>query len=157
MYFNGEPIEIIWQPNAHTDGDSIVFFRKSDVIMAGDIFLTTTYPFIDMDHGGSIQGEIEALNNIIDMAVPGHEEDGGTYVVSGHGRICDRFEVVEYRDMVTIVRDRIQDAIKKGKTLEEIKAADLTLDYDYRYGAQSGLGTKDRFVEAVYKGLTAKK
>jgi cyclase len=157
IYFNDEPIEIIWQPHAHTDGDSIVFFRHSDVIMAGDIFLTTTYPFIDLDRGGSIQGEIDALNNIIDLAVPKHQEEGGTYVVAGHGRICDRFEVVEYRDMVTIVRDRIQAAIKKGMTLEQVKAANLTLDYDYRYSAPSGLGTKDRFVEAVYRGLTAKK
>jgi cyclase len=127
------------------------------VIMAGDIFLTTTYPFIDLERGGSIQGEIEALNDIIDLAVPKHQEEGGTYVVAGHGRICDRFEVVEYRDMVTIVRDRIQAAIKKGMTLEQIKAANLTLDYDYRYSAPSGLGTKDRFVEAVYRSLTAKK
>jgi len=157
MQFNGEPVEIIWQPNAHTDGDSIVFFRHSDVIMAGDIYLTTSYPFIDLERGGSIQGEIEALNNIIDLCVPGHQEEAGTYVVSGHGRIGDRFEVVEYRDMVTIVRDRIQAAIKKGMTLEQVKAATLTLDYDYRYSAATGLGTKDRFVEAVYKSLTAKK
>jgi cyclase len=157
MSFNGEAVEMIHQPAAHTDGDSIVFFRHSDVISAGDIFLTTTYPFIDLERGGSIQGEIEALNNIVDMAVPLHQEEAGTYIIPGHGRVCDRFEVVEYRDMVTIVRDRIQAAIKKGMTLEQVKAAGLTLDYDYRYGAASGLGTKDRFVEAVYKSLTQKK
>ncbi len=154
--FNGEPIEIIHQPVAHTDGDSIVFFRHSDVISAGDIFLTTTYPFIDLDRGGSIQGELDALNNIIDIAIPKAQEEGGTYIIPGHGRICDRFEVVEYRDMVTIVRDRIEAAIKKGMTLEQVKAARLTLDYDYRYGAATGLGTKDRFVESAYKSLTAK-
>jgi cyclase len=152
--FNSEPVEIIHQPAAHTDGDSIVFFRRSDVVSAGDIFLTTTYPFIDLDRGGSIQGEIDALNNIVDMAIPRHQEEGGTYIIPGHGRICDRFEVVEYRDMVTIVRDRIQAAIKKGMTLEQVKEARLTLDYDFRYGAPTGLGTKDRFVEAVYKSLT---
>lgn len=157
MSFNGEAVEMIYQPAAHTDGDSIVFFRHSDVISAGDIFLTTTYPFIDLDRGGSIQGEIEALNNIVDMAVPLHQEEAGTYIIPGHGRVCDRFEVVEYRDMVTIVRDRIQAAIKKGMTLDQVKAAGLTLDYDYRYGAKTGLGTKDRFVEAVYKSLTQKK
>jgi glyoxylase-like metal-dependent hydrolase (beta-lactamase superfamily II) len=155
--FNGEPIEIIHQPSAHTDGDSIVFFRRSDVISAGDIFLTTTYPFIDLDRGGSIQGEIDALNNIVEMMVPLHQEEGGTYVIPGHGRIVDRFEVVEYRDMVTIVRDRIQAAIKKGMSLEQMKAANLTLDYDFRYGAATGLGTKDRFVESVYKSLTARR
>jgi cyclase len=154
FYFNGEPVEIIHQPAAHTDGDSTVFFRRSDVVSAGDIFLTTTYPFIDLDRGGSIQGEIDALNNIVDLAIPRHQEEGGTYIIPGHGRICDRFEVVEYRDMVTIVRDRIQAAIKKGMTLEQVKAARLTLDYDFRYGAPAGLGTKDRFVEAVYRSLT---
>jgi cyclase len=157
MSFNGEPVEMIYQPAAHTDGDSIVFFRHSDVISTGDIFLTTTYPVIDLDRGGSVQGEIDALNNIIDMMVPLHEEEGGTYVIAGHGRVCDRFEVVEYRDMVTIVRDRIQADIKKGMTLDQIKSAGLTLDYDYRYSAKSGPATKDRFVESVYKSLTEKK
>jgi cyclase len=157
MSFNGEPIEIIHQPAAHTDGDSIVFFRRSDVIAAGDIFLTTTYPFIDLERGGSIQGEIDALNTIVEMAVPLRQEEGGTYVIPGHGRIVDRFEVVEYRDMVTIVRDRIQAAIKEGKTLAQIKAANLTLDYDYRYGAKTGFGTTDNFVESVYKSLTKAK
>ncbi len=154
MSFNGEPIEILHQPNAHTDGDSLVFFRRSDVIAAGDIFLTTTYPFIDLERGGSIQGEIDALNTIVEMAVPLRQEEGGTYVIPGHGRIVDRFEVVEYRDMVTIVRDRIQAAIKDGMTLAQIKAANLSLDYDYRYGAKSGFGTADNFVESVYKSLT---
>jgi glyoxylase-like metal-dependent hydrolase (beta-lactamase superfamily II) len=154
MSFNGEPIEILHQPSAHTDGDSLVFFRRSDVIAAGDIFLTTTYPFIDLERGGTIQGEIDALNTIVEMAVPLRQEEGGTYVIPGHGRIVDRFEVVEYRDMVTIVRDRIQAAIKDGMTLAQIKAANLSLDYDYRYGAKSGFGTADNFVESVYKSLT---
>jgi glyoxylase-like metal-dependent hydrolase (beta-lactamase superfamily II) len=157
IYFNGEPIEIIHQPHAHTDGDSIVFFRHSDVVAAGDIFLTTTFPFIDLERGGGIQGEIDALNNIIEIAVPARQEEDGTYVIPGHGRICDRFDVVEYRDMVTIVRDRVQASIKKGMTLDQAKAAHLTLDYDARYGAKSGFGTADGFVEAVYKSLTQKK
>jgi len=155
--FNGEPVEILHQPSAHTDGDSIVFFRRSDVIAAGDIFLTTTFPFIDLERGGSIQGEVDALNTIVEMAVPLRQEEGGTYVIPGHGRIVDRFEVVEYRDMVTIVRDRIQAAIKEGKTLAQIKTAKLTLDYDYRYGAKSGFGTTDNFVESVYKSLAGTK
>jgi glyoxylase-like metal-dependent hydrolase (beta-lactamase superfamily II) len=155
--FNGEAIEIIHQPHAHTDGDSIVFFRRSDVVAAGDIFLTTTYPFIDLEKGGGIQGEIDALNTIVEMAVPLRQEEDGTYIIPGHGRICDRFDVVEYRDMVTIVRDRIQASIKKGMTLDQIKAARLTLDYDARYGAKAGFGTADGFVEATYKSLTQKK
>ena len=157
MSFNGEPIEIIHQPAAHTDGDSIVFFRRSDVIAAGDIFLTTTYPFIDLERGGSIQGEIDALNNIIDITVPLRQEEGGTYVIPGHGRIADRFEVVEYRDMVTIVRDRIRANIKDSMTLDQIKAAHPSLDYDYRYGAKTGFGTTDRFVESIYQSLTKSK
>lgn len=157
MSFNGEPVEIIHLPAAHTDGDSIVFFRRSDVIAAGEIFLTTNYPHIDLEHGGSIQGEIDALNTIVEMAVPLRQEEGGTYVIPGHGRIVDRFEVVEYRDMVTIVRDRIRAAINAGMTLAQIKAAHLTLDYDYRYGAKNGFGTTDNFVESVYKSLTKTK
>jgi cyclase len=154
MSFNGEPVEILHQPAAHTDGDSFVFFRRSDVIVAGDIFLTTTYPSIDLTRGGSIQGEIDALNTLVEMMVPLHQEEGGTYVISGHGRIVDRFEVVEYRDMVTIVRDRIRAAVKKGMTLAQVKDAKLTLDYDYRYGAKTGSGTTDQFVESIYKSLT---
>jgi cyclase len=157
MYFNGEPIEIIHQPAAHTDGDSFVFFRRSDVISTGDIFVTTTYPFIDVARGGSINGEIDALNNLVDMAVTAFQDEGGTAIVPGHGRICDQFEAVLFRDMVTILRDRIQASIKKGMTLEQVKAAGLTKDYDGRYGAKSGFGTADSFVEAVYKSLSQNK
>jgi glyoxylase-like metal-dependent hydrolase (beta-lactamase superfamily II) len=157
IFFNEEPVLAIYQPAAHTDGDSLVFFRHSDVISTGDIFVTTSFPFIDIEHGGSIQGEIDALNRIIDIAVPKLEEEGGTYIVPGHGRICDEFDVVEYRDMVTIVRDRVQAAIKKGQTLEQVKAAHLTKDYDARYDTKSGIGSSDTFIEAVYKSLTAAK
>lgn len=157
MYFNGEPIEIIHQPAAHTDGDSIVFFRRSDVIAAGDIFVTTGYPFIDIARGGSINGEIDALNNLVDMAVAGFQDEGGTSIIPGHGRICDQFELVLFRDMITILRDRIQASIKKGMTLEQVKAAALTKDYDGRYGAKSGFGTPDAFVESMYKSLSQKK
>jgi len=155
LSFNGEPVEILHQPAAHADGDSFVF-RHSDVNVAGDIFLTTTYPFIDLERGGSIQGEIDALNTLVETMVPLHEEEGGTYVIPGHGRIVDRFEVVEYRDRVTIIRDRIRAAIKKGMTLDQVKAASLTPDYDYRYGSKTGPGTTDQFVELIYKSLTKK-
>ena len=157
IYFNDEPIVVRWQPKAHTDGDSIVIFRHSDVVSTGDIFTTTSYPFIDIERGGSIQGEIDALNNILDIAVPKHDEEGGTYIIPGHGRICDEFDVLEFRDMVTIVKERVEADIKKGMTLEQIKASHPTLDYDARYAAKSGFGTADSFVESVYKSLTAKK
>jgi len=152
-----EPIEVKFQPKAHTDGDSLVVFRRSDVVVTGDIFVTTSYPFIDLERGGSIQGEIDALNNIMEIAVPGLQDEGGTYIIPGHGHICDQPDLLEYRDMVTIVRDRVQAAIKKGMTLEQAKAAGLTKDYDGRYGAKSGFGTGEMFVEAIYKGLAPKK
>ena len=157
VYYNGEPVQIMYQPAAHTDGDSMVFFRHSDVIAAGDIFLTTGYPFIDMERGGSVQGIIEGLNRMLEIAIPKHEQEGGTYIIPGHGRLCDEADLVEYRDMVTIIRDRVQAGIKKGQTLEQVKAAKLTRDYDARYGATTGFWTTDMFVEAVYKSLTAKK
>jgi cyclase len=155
LYFNDEPIEARWQPNAHTDGDSLVVFRRSDVVATGDVFVTTSYPFIDLERGGSIEGEIEALNNILDIAIPKHEEEGGTYIIPGHGRICDEYDVLEFRDMVTIIRDRIQNGIKKGMTLDQIKAAGWTKDYDARWSAKQGFGTADNFVTSVYKSLTA--
>jgi len=153
VYFNGEPVQAIYQPAAHTDGDSIVFFRHSDVVSTGDIFVTTSFPYIDIEHGGSIQGEIDALNRIIDLAIPKHEEEGGTYIIPGHGRVCDEFDVVEYRDMVTIIRDRVQAAIKKGMTLEQVKDAGYTKDYDARYDTKTGIGSASSFIEAVYKSL----
>ena len=157
MFFNGEPVIMIYQPAAHTDGDSLVMFRTSDVIVAGDIFVTTTYPFIDVNSGGSIQGEVDALNNILDMMVVGHQDEGGTLIVPGHGRICDKPELLEFRDMMTIIRDRVQASIKKGMTLEQVQAAGLTKDYDARYNAKSGFGTREMLIEAVYKSLSQKK
>jgi cyclase len=153
IFFNGEAVMLYHEPNAHTDGDSIVFFRRSDVVVAGDTFVTTSYPFIDQANGGSIQGEINALNRLLDIAVPAHEQEGGTYVISGHGRICDEADVLEYRDMVTIVRDRIQDMVKRGLTLDQVKAAKPTLDYDRQYGSETGFVTTAGFIEAVYKDL----
>jgi cyclase len=154
MFFNGEGIEIIHQPAAHTDGDSFVYFRRSDVVSAGDIFTPTNYPVIDLARGGNIQGIIAALNRLIEMTIPAEKQEGGTYVIPGHGRLCDQADVVEYRDMATIVRDRIQNLIRKGMTLEQVKAAKPTRDYDPEYGTSTGFWTTDRFVEAVYRSLS---
>jgi hypothetical protein len=112
---------------------------------------------IDLDRGGSIEGEIDALNNILEMAVPGYQDEGGTYIIPGHGWISDRPDLLEYRDMVTIIRDRVQAAIKKGMSLEQVKSAGLTKDYDNRYSAKSGLGSAEGFIQATYKSLTQKK
>jgi len=152
--FNGEAIQIIAEKNAHTDGDSIVLFRGSNVIAAGDIFLTTGYPAIDLQRGGSIQGEIKALNHILDLTVPRSMQEGGTMVIPGHGRLCDEADVTDYRDMLTIIRDRVQDMLNRGKTLDEARAARLSRDYDRRYSTSAWTG--DMFVEAVYGSLKAK-
>ncbi len=133
-FHNGELIELFYEPNAVTDGDSIVHFRRSDVIATGDIFTTTQYPFIDLKNGGSVQGKIQALNDILNRTGYEHDENGGTYIVPGHGYLSDEHEVVEYRDMVVIVRDRVRAMIDADATLDQVKAARLTADYDTRYG-----------------------
>jgi cyclase len=154
-HFNGEGIQLIHMPVAHTDGDSMVWFRGSDVISTGDVFSTETYPMIELEKGGSINGVIEALNDILDLAFPEFRTEGGTLVIPGHGRISDSADVAYYRDMVTIIRDRVQVMMKKGMTLDQIKAAKPTLDYDTRY--DNPAWTKDMFVTAVYQSLTTTK
>lgn len=150
-FFNGEGVRLMHMPNAHTDGDTMVYFRGSDVLSTGDIFVTSSYPFIDLERGGSVQGILNAMNDILDLTISEFRTEGGTLIVPGHGRVCDTADVAYYRDMVTIVRDRVQASIKKGMTLEQVKASKPTADWDPRYG--SG----DRFVEGVYKSLTAAK
>ena len=158
MRMNDEGIEVLYQPNAHSDADSFAFFRKSDVVVTGDIMDTTRFPVIDVAHGGSIQGEIDALNKLIELTVapiPYIYKDVGTYVIPGHGRLCEQMEVVDYRDMVVTLRDNIADLIKQGKTLAQIKAAHPALAYETRYGGEPGV--TDSFIEAVYTSLSAKK
>ncbi|MGH9147032.1 MAG: MBL fold metallo-hydrolase [Vicinamibacterales bacterium] len=154
MYFNGEAVQLIHMPTAHTDGDSMVFFRSSDVISTGDLFVTTSYPRIDLEQGGHVNGLIEALNTLIDVIVSEQYTEGGTRVVPGHGRISDEMDVVEYRDMVTIVRDRVEHLIRRGMTLDQVQAARPTFDFDRRYGADSGPWTTAMFVEAVFRNLS---
>jgi len=148
LFFNGEAVFVFHVPAAHTDGDSIVLFRRSDVIAAGDIFTPDRYPAIDVARGGTVQGVLAGLNRILALAVPERLQDGGTRIVPGHGRICNEADVVEYRDMVTIVRDRIADLIGKGSSLDQIRTARPTLDYDGTYGDPRA------FIDAVYASLT---
>ena len=150
---NGDAVELFHMPNASTDGDSLVHFRSADVLVAGDIFTTTQYPFIDTKNGGTVQGLIRALNAILDRTVFRHQGEGGTYVVPGHGYLSDEHEVVEYRDMVVIVRDRVKAMKDGGATLAQIQAARATADYDTRYGANTGSWTTAMFVQAVYDTL----
>ena len=152
LFFNGEAVVIYHMPRAHTDGDSIVFFRRSDVVSVGDIFTPDQWPAIDLARGGSVEGTLDALNYILTLTVPERYQDGGTLVVPGHGRISNEADVVEYRNMLTIVRDRVQDLLKKGMTLEQVKAARPARDYETEY-SERGQWTKDMFVEAVYRSL----
>ena len=151
-YFNGDPV-IAYTTPATTDGDIIVFFRHSEVIVAGDIFSTIGYPRFDIERGGSIQGVIDGLNSILDLAVAEYRSQGGTWVIPGRGRLSDTADVASYRNMVQIVSDRIQALINNGMSLRQVLAARPTLDFDARYGSDSGEWTTADFVEAVYRSL----
>jgi len=154
---NDEGLEILYQPAAHSNADSFVLFRSSDVVVTGDVIDMTRFPVIDLANGGSIQGEVDALDKLIDLTIaptPFIYKDVGTYVIPGHGRLCEQMEVVDYRDMVVLVRDVVADLMKQGKTLDEIKAARPALPYETRYGTQAGV--TNSFVEAIYKSLTKK-
>lgn len=153
LFVNGEALQLIHVPDAHTDGDTMVFFRRSDVISTGDIYSTSRYPRFDSRRGGSVAGVIEGLNRIIDIAIPGENQEGGTVVVPGHGRLSDETEVANYRDMVTIVRDRVAAMIAAGMTLEEVQAAQPTSDYDGIYD-EPNAWTGAMFVAAVYRDLS---
>jgi glyoxylase-like metal-dependent hydrolase (beta-lactamase superfamily II) len=156
-YVNGEAVILYHAPKATTDGDSLVFFRHSEVISAGDIFSTVRYPFIDVENGGTIQGVIDGLNHILDLAVAEYRGQGGTWIIPSHGRLSDTTDVASYRNMVTIMRDRVRALKNKGMTLEQVKAAKPTMDFDGRYGSTTGPWTTDMFVDAVYRTLQEKK
>ena len=160
MYLNGEGIQVIHMPAAHTDGDTIVFFRRGDVIATGDIIDTTRWPVIDIKRGGTVQGELDALNRLMDMSIlnlPLQWQADRTFLVPGHGHVYDKLDLLEYRDAVTVVRDRVQDLLDEGKTLAQIKAANPTLGYRSQYGTDTGPWTTDMFVETIYNELAAKK
>ena len=150
LFVNGEPVQLLHMPAAHTDGDSLVVFRRTDAVSAGDVYTPDRYPMIDLDRGGSVDGVIDALNHLLRITVPEFNQQGGTLVIPGHGRLSDEADVAEYRDMVTIVRDRVRDMVQKGMTLEQVRAARPTRDYDGIYGADAGVV----FVERVYRSLT---
>jgi glyoxylase-like metal-dependent hydrolase (beta-lactamase superfamily II) len=156
MFMNGEGIEVLQQPAAHTDGDAIVFFRRSDVIVAGDVLDTRRFPTIDVARGGTINGEIAALNRLVAMAIPSVpivSREAGTIVIPGHGRLCDQLDVVHYRDMVTIIRDRVRDLKAAGMSLEQVTATSPARGYVARYGSRVGPTAADDFVEAIYRTL----
>ena len=151
VFMNAEPVQMLHQPAAHSDGDVFVVFRRSDVIAAGDVFTPGRYPVVDVQKGGSIDGLIAGLNKLLELAVPEFNEEGGTLIVPGHGRLCDEADVSDYRDMVTIVRDRVRDMIASRATLAQVLAANLTVDYDGVYETPQVTGPM--FVESVYRSL----
>ena len=154
---NDEAVIVYNAPAANTDGDSIVFFRHSEVISAGNIFSTVSYPVIDVDKGGSIQGVVAGLNKILDLAVAEYRSQGGTFVIPGRGRLSDAADVASYRNMVVMIQDRVKDMVGKNMTLAQIKAAKPTMDFDGRYGSTTGAWTTDMFVEAAYRSIKEKK
>jgi len=160
LYLNDDGIQAIHLPNGHSDADLVVFFRRADVIATGDIFDEAHFPVIDIENGGRIQGEIAALNRLLELAIPPVPLvwlEGRTMIIPGHGRLADHADLTEYRDMLTIIRDRVQNMIDSGLTLEQIKKADPTQGYRARWGSDTGPWTTDKFVEAVYKSLITKR
>ena len=160
FYVNNEPVQVLRQLGAVSDGDVLVHLRSADVIATGDIVDLRHFPAIDPAKGGSIQGELDALNRLLELTVPPMPlvlKPGRTLVVPGHGRVSDYGELVDYRDMVTTIKDIVEDMVKKGMTLEQVKAANPTAGYRGRYGADSGPWTTEMFVEAIYNGLKGAK
>lgn len=151
FYFNGEAIFLYHVPSAHTDGDILVHFRGSDVLVTGDVFVTTTFPVVDIDYGGGIDGFVAGLNKALDITVPAWLQEGGTYVIPGHGRIGDEADVVSYRDLALIVRDRVRASIERGATLRQVQSEKPSLDYDPRYSTPKW--TSEMFIESVYRSL----
>ena len=152
FYFNGEAVFLYHIPSAHTDGDVMVYFRGSDVLVTGDLFTSTQFPVIDLDHGGSINGFVDGLNHALDITVPAYLQEGGTYVIPGHGRIGDEADVVSYRDLAFFVRERVEQLIGEGADLRAVLAAKPSLDYDPRFGGEP-TWTSEMFIESVYRSL----
>jgi glyoxylase-like metal-dependent hydrolase (beta-lactamase superfamily II) len=152
IFSNGEAVQMFHVPAAHSDGDSLVFFRRSDVIVTGALFDATGYPRFDPEHGGGIAGIIEGLNRVLDIAVPGENQEGGTVIIPWRGRLSDETDVANYRDMVTIVRDRVRAMVEKGLSLEQVKRARPTLDYDGLFESRRDW-TSDMFIDAIYRDL----
>lgn len=151
IWANDEAVQLFFAPSAHTDGDLMVFFRGSEVVHAGEIYRTDQFPLVDLARGGSINGVLGGLNHLLEIAVPQRNQMGGTRIVPAYGRISNEADVLEYRDMLTIIRDRVQVLIEKKATLAQVKAAGVALEYQH-YGRNARWNT-DMFVEAVYNSL----
>jgi glyoxylase-like metal-dependent hydrolase (beta-lactamase superfamily II) len=159
MFINEQAEQLYWMPRAHSDADLMVLFRRSDVVVTGAIMDMTGFPVIDLAKGGSINGEIAALNRLMEefaVAVsPRWQGNGGTLIIPARGRLARQIDVVNYRDMVTIVRDRVKTLVDRGASLEQVRKADPARGYTTRYGAQSG--SADTFIAAVYQSLQSER
>jgi cyclase len=153
-YFNDEGIRLVHIPNATTDGDTIVYFRSSDIVAAGDLFNMTTFPVIDVDKGGHINGVLDGLNYILKLAIPEFRTEGGTMIIPSQGRLSDSADVGYYRDMLTIIRDQVQHHIAQGLSLAQVIEERPTYGYEGRFGADSGPWTTEMFIESVYRSLS---
>jgi glyoxylase-like metal-dependent hydrolase (beta-lactamase superfamily II) len=153
QFFNGEGVQVFHVPRAHSDGDSFVWFRQSDVIAAGELVRSDEYPRIRVAEGGSIDGLLAGLNQMLDIMVAEFRSQGGTLVIPAQGRLMDTGDIGNYRNMLAIIRDRVQSLIDQGMTLEQVLAARPTRDYDLWYGSEQGEWTNTMFVEAVYLSL----
>jgi glyoxylase-like metal-dependent hydrolase (beta-lactamase superfamily II) len=147
LHMNGQEIDLIAIPRAHTDGDTLVYFPQSDVIMCGDFYRSIQYPNIDRANGGSLQGMLDGLGVLIGLAGP------NTKIVPGHGPVVGRAEVMAHRDMILAIRDRVAPLVSQGKTQEEVLAAHPTAEYDAR--VPNSKETTERFVDQVYAELKA--
>jgi cyclase len=147
MHMNGEEVQLVAVPRAHTDGDTMVYFPGLDIIMTGDFYRSIQYPNVDRNNGGSLQGLIDGLGMVIGRAGP------ATKIIPGHGPTVDRSAVVAHRDLVLAVRDRVAPLVAQGKSEDEVVAAKVTADLDAK--VQQVATTGERFVRQVYQELKA--
>ncbi|MBJ90645.1 MAG: MBL fold metallo-hydrolase [Woeseia sp.] len=147
FHINGETVHVLKVPDAHTNGDAFVRFKGSNVVHTGDVYRTTTYPYIDVNNGGSFLGTIEALNLLIDIS------DSNTKIIPGHGGISNVDEVTAFRDMLVVIRDRVAKAIREGASLDQIQSGNLTAEYDERWDGSGRIGGSASMLAAVYQDL----
>jgi cyclase len=147
FHINGETVRVFKTPNAHTNGDSYIHFKGSNVIHTGDVYRTTSYPYIDTANGGSFLGTIKAYDLLIETA------NATTKIVPGHGVVSGVADVRAFRDMLLVIRDRVGAAIADGMTLDQAQNAGLTTEYDERWESGRRIGSAAALIEAAYADL----
>jgi cyclase len=147
FHINGDEVHVMHVPNAHTDGDAIVHFTKSDVIHMGDVFFNKLYPFIDTSSGGRVEGVVAAVERALELAGP------STKIIPGHGPLASRADLQAYRDMLAAISGRIREQVRAGRSLEQVIEAKPTAEFDAAWG--KGFLTPARFTEMLYKNLQA--